>query len=223
MKPIASACVATLCASASVAVAEPCVSATFERPLPNATRVVTHVSDVPSAQFPVFWQEGILEGFRFKILASREGTVRPIDNREDWVVSITCHSSDLTCELSMKGAPPQTAVTVANKIGQCLVGAQLDGETTGPPPPGASALETLSGTSQTERPTCGSAAIDEVSDIAIMQRLLIMAGEDPGPVDGVLGALTFSAMEAFAAGVDRNTSISDVIALLDARLCANAD
>ncbi len=216
MKPSALACVAAICTLGTTSVAEPCVSDTFERPFPEATSVVSHVSDVPSVQFPVFWQEGILQGFRYKILASGEGIVRPINPQESWVVSIACDALRLVCDYSIEGPVPQAAIKVSNSVGQCLVGVEhLDAETT--------SLEASQVTPETSRPTCGSASIDEVNQVAAMQRLLVIAGEDPGPVDGLLGARTFSAMEPFVQGADWNTSISDMIALLDSRLCASTD
>ncbi len=219
---------AVLCGFASTAFAEPCVSETFERPLPEATSVVSYISDVPSALFPAFWQEGILEGFRYKILASSEGTVGPIDIREDWAISITCNTADLTCNLSIDGEPPQTAVTVSDRIGQCLLGLEITVEeiidqTSDSQSAESSIEETLQDISLSEEPICGSASISEINEVAVMQRLLIMAGEDPGPVDGILGPLTFAGMEPFVAGADRNTPIPDVIALLDAQLCAAAN
>jgi hypothetical protein len=52
-----------------------------------------------------------------------------------------------------------------------------------------------------------------------MQRLLVMAGEDPGPVDGFLGPKSFAAMEVFVQGANWGTPIPDVIDALDASLC----
>ena len=216
MKPGALAWVAVLCAFGTTTVAEPCVSDTFERPLPEAKSVVSHVSDVPSVQFPAFWQEGILQGFRYKMLASGEGAVRPINPQEDWVVSITCDAFSLTCDYSVEGPAPQAAIAVSNSVGQCLIGAEVAGvETT--------SVEPLQDVSETDETTCGSASINETNEVAVMQRLLTIAGEDPGPVDGLLGQRTFSAMEPFVQGADGNTSILDMIALLDARLCASTD
>lgn len=228
MKRSALAYVVALCALASKIAAEPCVSETFELPLPEATSVVSHVSDVPSVLFPAFWQEGILQGFKYKIFASAVGTVRSTDIREDWVISITCDPFETSCVLSTDGEPPQSAVTVSNKIGECLLGTEVaDEKVTDATPdiqsPESANVEPSQDTPQTEAAACGSASIDEVNEIAVMQRLLVLAGEDPGPVDGLVGPRTFSAMEPFVAGADQNTSIPDVISLLDARLCANAD
>lgn len=216
MKPSALVLAVILCVFGTATVAEPCVSGTFERPYPEATSVVSHVSDVPSVQFPAFWQEGILEGFRYKMFASGEGTVRSINRQEGWVVWITCDAFRLACDYSVEGPAPQAAITVSNSIGQCLIGAHdADSEIAN--------LETLQDTPVTVEPACGSASINEANEIAVMQRLLTIAGENPGPIDGLLGARTYSAMAFFAQGENWKTSIPDFIALLDARLCANAD
>jgi hypothetical protein len=52
-----------------------------------------------------------------------------------------------------------------------------------------------------------------------MQRLLLMVGSDPGPVDGFLGPRTFAAMDDFVEDSGWNTSTTDVITLLDKLHC----
>jgi hypothetical protein len=69
--------------SASAACAEPFVAPSFDRPLPRADNVESLVPDVPSSQFPTFWQTRTLNGFRYKILASSEGMVGPTDPIKD--------------------------------------------------------------------------------------------------------------------------------------------
>lgn len=56
-----------LVAAASPVLGQACVSSTFDRSVPGAQNVVSHISDVPSVQFPAFWQEGTLDMYRYRI------------------------------------------------------------------------------------------------------------------------------------------------------------
>lgn len=208
---------------ASALAADPCVTATFDRPVEGATDVVSHVSDVPSARFPAFWQEGVFDGVRYKITAAGEGVVRPLNLVEDWDVSFVCDPATGACDFDENRTPPEQAVAVAKVMGQCLLGQ----EPTPDPAPIAVAVELAEPDTIQPRarpaptaPTpCGSATVDEATDIALMQRLLLLAGEDPGPVDGFLGPQSFAAMAAFVDNPGWDTPIRDVIAAIDAQLC----
>ncbi|WP_019954945.1 peptidoglycan-binding domain-containing protein [Yoonia vestfoldensis] len=211
---------------ATGAVAAPCVSGTFDLPLPGATNVVSHVSDVPSAQFPAFWQQGQIDDFVYTIFASAEGTLRPTDADQDWRITLRCSVADQSCDFATAGAPPRDAEIVARSIGQCLLGAQMApvaAETAGP--------VDATGTSDTARTAaiagpsvCPAAASKEASDVAILQRLLTSAGQDPGEIDGVLGPKSYAAIEAFAVGASTNRTVPQIITLLETQLCgASAD
>ncbi|WP_375279826.1 peptidoglycan-binding protein [Pseudooctadecabacter sp.] len=229
MKGLAS--VAFWALGASALAAEPCVTATFDRPLDGATDVVSHVSDVPSVRFPAFWQEGVFDGVRYKITAASEGVVRPLNFVDDWEVSFVCDQATGTCDFDENRAPPEQAVAAAKVIGQCLLGLDLtpdpapvevtveaaEPDITPPTEPDAT-VPTPTPEPAAAAP-CGSAAVDEATEIATLQRLLLLAGQDPGPVDGFLGPKSFAAMGAFVDDPGWNTPISDVIAILDAQLC----
>lgn len=223
MRLFAFICTAALSVAATHTVADPCVGATFDRPLEGAINVTSYVSDVPSARFPAFWQEGILDGFRYKILASADGTLRPADPVQEWTIAISCDVSTLTCTLTNDGTPPPDAVAASNAIGQCLLGVEVE-EIVPEPEPEIAPKDDAPIAPQTPVATaCGSASVSEATDVATLQRLLAMAGEDPGPADGFLGPKTFAAMEVFVEGANWDTSVPDVIALLDARLCGAAN
>ncbi|EET47479.1 hypothetical protein TR2A62_0675 [Thalassobium sp. R2A62] len=66
---------------------------------------------------------------------------------------------------------------------------------------------------------CGRALADELTEAATLQRLLKMAGADPGPIDGFLGPKSFAAMDVFVEDAGWGTSISNTIELLDKHLC----
>ena len=203
--------------------AEPCVSSTFNQPLPGATQVETHVSDVPSAQFPGFWQDGIIDGYAYTIFASAEGTLRPTDIREEWAIEITCDLAEQACQTNHTGTPPQGTQTVSKLIGKCLLGAEL---VTPEPelPPEFEAAPVLAvaapASEETEQTTvCAAATVDEANEIASLQRLLILVGEDPGMVDGILGSRSLAAIEAFSSRASTSRTVPEVIALLQVHLC----
>jgi hypothetical protein len=214
---------------ASSVLAAPCVSNTFDRPLPGAINVEWHVSDVPSAQFPAFWQDGVINGYAYTIFASAEGTLRPTDALQDWEITINCTVSAQTCDTTRAGNPPQDAENVSRSIGQCLLGKDL--ETVAPVPVAAIAVaaivpvnaavapERIDTTTTTASILCRAASAEEVNDVAALQRLLILVGEDPGQVDGVLGPKSIAAIEAFSTGSSANRTVPEVIALLETHLC----
>jgi hypothetical protein len=191
--------------------------------------VVSHVSDVPSAQFPAFWQDGVVSGYAYTIFASAEGTLRPTDAFQDWEMTITCDVSAQTCEMSRVGIPPEGAKIVARSIGQCLLGAEV--ETAAPfpvtalavpatdPVNAASAPDTIGTGATTAKLLCRAASVAETDDVAALQRLLIVAGENPGQVDGVLGPKSIAAIEAFSPGSSVNRTVPEVIELLETYLC----
>lgn len=209
--------------------AAPCVSDTFDRPLPGAMSVVSHVSDVPSAQFPAFWQDGVVNGYAYTIFASAEGTLRPTDAFQDWEMTLTCDASAQTCEMSRVGIPPEDAEIVARSIGQCLLGAEV--ETAAPVPVAALAVpaadpvnaavapDPIGTGATTAKVVCRAASVVETNDVAALQRLLLIAGENPGQVDGVLGPKSLAAIEAFSPGASANRTVPEVIALLETYLC----
>lgn len=223
MKLRSVACIAAFCASATATLADPCVTDTFDSPLDGATDVTAYVSDVPSAQFPAFWQEGTLEGYRYRMFASAEATLRPSIAGQDWVISITCNVSAQVCSFVNQGTPPADAAAVSNVIGQCLLGVEAEKNVPTAPPQVTAELDQTPVAEQSvqvpDPATCGSASVTEATDVATMQRLLVMAGEDPGPVDGFLGPKSFAAMEVFVQGANWGTPIPEVIAALDASLC----
>ncbi|MCF2869863.1 hypothetical protein L0664_02170 [Octadecabacter sp. G9-8] len=221
-------------ASATPALAAPCVSDTFDVPLPGATDVVSHVTDVPSSQFPGFWQEGQLDGYQYKIFANATATLRGGPSDSDWSIELICDLSAKTCAVTEIGTPPANAPQVARRLEQCFVPSpEINADAaqpTGEPPTDVGVAETtFDQQAPTENPlegavqeTCGVALVDEQSDVAIMQRLLIMVGSDPGVVDGFLGPATFEAMDDHVENSGWDTSIPDLISQLDRLHCSGS-
>ncbi|MEJ6399117.1 hypothetical protein [Yoonia sp. 208BN28-4] len=218
--------------SATQAAAAPCVSPTFDVPLPGATDVTSHVTDLPSSAFPAFWQEGRLDGYEYRIFANASGVLQGERDGQPWRIEVSCDANDKTCSQTEIGPAPAPAMQVAERIGQCLV----------PPPPVA---EVADEAQNEEQPTpvskvepaapqvvapaeteavveCGIALVNEATEIATMQRLLLLLREDPGPVDGFLGPQTFAAMAPFIDNPGWSTPISDAVTVLSEKHCALA-
>lgn len=209
--------------------AEPCVSATFDVPVPGATDVILHVTDLPSAKFPAFWQEGRLDGYPYRIFANATGLVRSDGQGQPWAIELQCDAASETCKFTPSGTPPDAATRVAERLGQCLVPAISVPEPTVAAEQGMEPTEGLAqaaadpvfeNESEAEARPCGLAVVDEETEIAAMQRLLILLGEDPGPVDGFLGPKSFAAMEAFVDNPGWATSIPDLLTELSEQHCA---
>jgi hypothetical protein len=229
LKRLITLCLMSQFCMANGVIASPCVSDTFDRPLPGATDVVSFVTDVASVQFPAFWQQGNIGGFTYKIFANGEGVLRPTLAAQDWSIEMSCERLTQVCDFNPEGAPPDEAVRIAGVVGQCLIRADVV-ETDFMPPavpepmddvsadiadlPDALPTPDIAPNSQ-----CGLALVDEATDEAVMQRLLLMVGSDPGPVDGFLGPRTFAAMDDFVEDSGWNTSTTDVITLLDKLHC----
>lgn len=225
-------------AAATQLAAEPCVSPTFDVPFPGATDVESHVTDLPSSAFPAFWQEGQLDGYAYKIFANATGVVRGGDQDMSWAIEMMCDVTGATCTFSQTGTPPETATVVAERIGECLVPTTVIAEA--PQELATSVIDEVNtaevvtspalvmvdpaAETQTTEPTgaCGTAITNELTDIATMQRLLVLLGEDPGPVDGFLGPQSFAAMEAFMSNPGWGTSIPEFVSALSELHCTQA-
>lgn len=213
-------------ASASHAAATPCVSSTFDVPLPGATDVTSHVTDLPSSVFPAFWQEGRLGDYRYQIFANIAGVLRGDKQDEPWAIEITCDAATETCTFTPTGNPPEPATRTAERIGQCLVPTFPINDTsqvleqTAQQPRSSEHESALEPETVNAPVPCGLAITNELTDVATLQRLLFLLGEDPGPVDGFLGPRSFFAMEAYVNNPGWSTPIPDLITELSEQHCA---
>lgn len=209
---------------ASQAVAAPCVSPTFDVPFPGATDVKAHVTDLPSSTFPAFWQEGRLEGYAYKIFANGTGLLRGGPDDQPWRIEVICDPVAEGCTVAQTGTSPEAALQLAERIGQCLIPTwreddtqQTQTQTVVKPNDDVQDNETHSVALASE---CGLDLAQEATEVATMQRLLTLLGEDPGPVDGFLGPKTFAAMAAFVEEPGWGTAIQNVLMDLSDRHCA---
>lgn len=207
---------------AAPAWADPCVSATFDLPFPDATGVQSFIADVPSARFPAFWQTGVIGGYQYRLFSNGEGEITASDPENGWTVEVTCQTEGQKCDVKAIGTAPAEVLQIADAMGQCLLGIEIAQVAAAPEDPIADTPVTQPAdvvVPQNTEIACGVAILNEATDIATMQRLLTLLGEDPGPVDGYLGPATFQAMDAFVDGSNWDTSITDTIAVLDALHC----
>lgn len=198
----------TLFTSGQMASAEPCVSTTFDTPVPGAVNVVTRQVDVPSPQFPGLWQEGYLDGYFYTLYANGEGALRSSRSAPEWEVKIICSSQSEGCELSADGAPSDDAQRVALILQQCLLGEKAPPETQPEEVPAT---------------PCGVAAVPEGTPVAVLQSLLVAAGADPGPVDGFIGGKTLNALAEVLGPSANGLSVPDAVTAMDQLLCDGLD
>jgi hypothetical protein len=205
----------------------PCTTQAFDRPFPGATDVVSRVVDVPSVRFPGFWQEGTIGAYPYKIFSNGEGQLQSARRHPDWVIGLVC---DEVCEITTQGTPPENAVKIAAVIGECLLGTDITEEDVAT----AQSLVSVAQAAQPTAPTpvavpinpevsvCTPPVVSEASQAAKFQRLLVIAGQDPGPVDGFLGPLTFQAFESIIDETATAISTADAIKLVEDFICENA-
>lgn len=102
----------------SSAFAEPCVGPGFEKPFPGATGVETLQVDVPSALFPGLWQQGLIDGFAFKIFANGSATLQDVQSPPAWSIVADCQQS--ACIREVSGSPPQVAWDAFKPLERCI-------------------------------------------------------------------------------------------------------
>ena len=201
-----------LCIATS-AVAEPCVTTTFDRPVTGATSVVTHQVDVPSTRFPGLWQEGLIGGYFYEIFANGEALLRSSRKEPNWQIDIVCPGNNETCVTMQTGAPPDDSMPIGDLLRQCLQDSNVTKvatteDYTTPP-------ETSAGTVP-----CGVATLPQEAEGFTLQRLVLMAGGNPGPIDGLPGELTFEAVVEVLNDGTENLPIANIIDALDAMVCS---
>ncbi len=238
---------------ATAAVAETCVSETFSRPFPGATGSQTRHADVPSPRFPGIWQEGWIDGFFYRIWSNEEAVLQPEASRPAWTISVVCDGGGKACRKAIDGTPPVPALEIADDLGRCLSdagyagrraenaeatalaeGGVTSGEAAGPE--GTDGTLTVAGQgadksatagetdgSTTETAACGLATLPDGPNGLTLQRLLLEAGANPGPLDGFVGARTRRALEQVLGASAANLAEPDAISALDNALCGDPE
>ena len=112
-------------ASASAASSAPCVGDSFDLPLPGADGVVIKYADVPSAQFPGIWQEGIILGYSYRLFANGEGELKLPGEFSNWSISFNCNGADGQCSFTGDLQAPERAKEISAVLGRCLLGQKI--------------------------------------------------------------------------------------------------
>lgn len=206
--------------------AESCVSSTFDKPLPGATDVELRMADVPSALHPVIWQEGSLSGHFYKLFPDGTGSLASSQTRPDWKVEITCDLKDSKCAYNSSSNAPSSSYDVAKKIGQCLLGKKEISEEIEANPEALESEVTLKNEAidsiknkESKIDKCEDISVPEEKPEIALQLLLVLAGTDPGPIDGIIGSSTLKALDEVWNMSDPKLNLNDAILGVKKFLC----
>lgn len=230
MRPLGLGLLAGIMATTQGA-AEPCVGDSFDRPFPGATSVETRFADIPSPNFPGLWQEGRIDGYPYRIYANGEASLQDGGSDPLWSIDVLCPGDSDNCTQSVTGTPPEVALGIATRLGLCFVAPDRAAVPVAPPPappPVTVTPEAAPSEPPVAAPTvtapkvtapCGLAALPEGEPGITLQLLLVAAGGDPGPIDGLPGALTRDALGQILGPEAEGLTAEAAIAALDAFLC----
>ncbi len=208
------------CAYTSMAWAEPCVGPGFDRPLPGAINVQARLMDVPSARMPGLWQEGSILGHSYRLYANNEATLKPFEAEATWQISIDCTSGD--CRQSTTGTPDDGVVRIATVLGACLLGKDVVPNDFLPPIEIAVEKPSPAKVIEDPKEPCGLAKVAQSDQPELLlQRLLVVAGSNPGPVDGIDGPRTRAALVAVIGAEGEDLDAQDAVQRLNQSLCEN--
>jgi hypothetical protein len=175
--------------------ANPCISSSFDVPLPGAVDVIVSYADVPSPLFPGVWQEGVINGLPYAIYSNGEGYLKPSLSSEDWHMSFSCGRD--SCTTTLVGSPPKEAVEQLEELTSCVLGkapARKDISGRKSIASYESINEPIEEASTEDQENCPLNDDRRDVDGFQLQRLLVEAGSDPGPIDGTVGKLTRKAL-----------------------------
>ena len=102
----------------STADAAPCVGSGHDVPFPGATSIETLQVDVPSAQFPGLWQQGLIGSYTYQIFGNRTGNLRGSLESSAWSIELNCQES--LCTRDVSGTPPRSAWDTSKRLEACF-------------------------------------------------------------------------------------------------------
>jgi hypothetical protein len=197
--------------------------------------VVTRRVDVPSPQFPGLWQQGLIGGYFYTLFANGEGLLQSSRETPDWAITFSCDAETGTCNRTQsEGTAPAEASAIVHQLEQCMNGIEVTTEPPAPQvaeppaptveePPAPTVTEPIEPTVvEAAPPPCGLKAIPEGAEGLTVQRLVVLAGADPGPLDGYPGKLTQTAIAQLLGPKANGLSLADTIIALDQLLCSGA-
>lgn len=120
LKPFLLAEVMTLLI-ASPASATPCIGAALDIPFPTASAFQTRRADVPSPRFPGLWQEGVVQGYSYRIFANGDATLEPLQPEDGWRLFVSCDFASGACSREELGKSPAKVAHLATALENCFV------------------------------------------------------------------------------------------------------
>jgi len=202
----------------ALVLAQPCVTQSFERPLPGARNVEVRQADVPSARFPAFWQEGLLFGYAYRIYPNATAELAAEFQRAAWRIDVTCDTDAGTCRYDTTGNGDVVGKEVVPERQAVVAPPQAPVAAPDPEPqPDPFEVEVVA------RANCSKADMPEGNTVFVVQTLLIAAGQDPGPVDGLLGPATLGALNAYLGAAYDAATLAQAIEPLRRKICADVD
>lgn len=113
-----------------------CLGPALEIPFPTAQGVETRRADVPAPRFPGVWQDGVVQGFAYRMFANGDATLAPMSSQATWQVIVQCDLPQAKCTQAVDGTPPEEALRVAELLKQCFLDpGKVTAEAVRPPPP----------------------------------------------------------------------------------------
>lgn len=212
---ITSAMIWVVLAGSAPAMAAPmCVGADINIPFPGATDVERRSVDVASARFAGLWQEGSVDGASYRIFSNRIGMVADDLIRPTWRIEVFCDADDGRCRQQAVGTPDLGAEQIADRLALCLSGEEMEvpqvdalepmsppitevaAKTSEEPDPSEDESgETAPPLTDTGIASCDAPIpTDENQQVEQIQNLLVEIGLDPGPIDGLIGPMTITAL-----------------------------
>ncbi|SPF81839.1 peptidoglycan-binding domain-containing protein [Pseudoprimorskyibacter insulae] len=105
--------------------ATPCVTESFDEPLPGSQGMAYNQADVPTALFPAFWQTGWVNGFYYELYPNGYALLASGQSQAAWKIEVICNFEDRVCSTTEDGFLPKDAPDTAAMLGACLLGDKI--------------------------------------------------------------------------------------------------
>ncbi len=120
----------------------------------------------------------------------------------------------MSCTEIVKGSPPDAVARITASLQSCFLGEEFVAPNTLEAEPEPEAVKT----SELDAP-CEETLLTGDTDEIALQKLLIMAGADPGPVDGLIGPKTLDAFSQVTGESAQAFNLSSAALTLRALVC----
>ena len=170
---------------ATTASADSCIGPTLDIPFPTASGVKTQRADVPSPRFPGLWQEGIVQGYAYRLFANGDATLEPLPPEDGWRLLMSCDLVIGACYREETGSSPENATYLATALENCFVNPNAVTAQALIPPQQKSAAQPPTYAELSPKPAATSGTIPEVpvsEDAALQSGALVAPLADDTPV-----------------------------------------